>query len=129
LLDEHTPDVVCGCQSKLGPAINTQEVFPTDQYKVFRKDPKGKGEGVSVATNISLVATPEVELNSDCDLIWARIQIWREQPLYIGSFYRQPTHDDQNPLQALDSSLFKLTNRQSLPNIILAGNFNLPDIH
>ena len=52
-----------------------------------------------------------------------------EPSLYIGSYYRQPSSEDLSPLNALDESISKLTNRQSLPNIILAGDFNLPDIN
>jgi hypothetical protein len=53
----------------------------------------------------------------------------KEPSLYIGSYYRQPSSEDLSPLNALDESISKLTNRQSLPNIILAGDFNLPDIN
>ena len=51
-------------------------------------------------------------------------------PLYIGSFYRPPTHG-QNHIEVLDQlslSLDKLTQRKKLPDIFLTGDFNLPDI-
>ena len=38
------------------------------------------------------------------------------------------TNNDAVPIQKLDESLGRLTHTTSLPNIILTGDFNLPDI-
>jgi hypothetical protein len=48
--------------------------------------------------------------------------------LYIGSFYR-PTNNDPNSLRELNLSLRKLSHNGGLPNIILGGDFNCPDIN
>ena len=90
---------------------------------------KKKGGGVFIAVNNNIVATPKIDLDTNCQLNWVQIQTWKQPPLYIGSYYRQPSGEDLSPLNALDESIAKLTNRQSLPNIILAGDFNLPDIN
>jgi endonuclease/exonuclease/phosphatase (EEP) superfamily protein YafD len=47
---------------------------------------------------------------------------------YVRSFYR-PTNDEPKPLEELDKALRKLTSKNSLPNIILGGDFNTPDIN
>jgi hypothetical protein len=96
------------------------------KYIVDKK--KGEG-GVFIAVNNNIVATPKIDLDTNCQLNWVQIQTWKQPPLYIGSYYRQPSSEDLSPLNALDESIAKLTNRQSLPNIILAGDFNLPDIN
>ena len=47
--------------------------------------------------------------------------------MYTGSFYRQP-NNEVGPLEKLDESLGRLTHNQNLPNIVLTGDFNVPDI-
>lgn len=74
ILDEHKPDIICGCESKLDGTIRSEEVFPTDEYDIHRKDKK-KGEGgVFIAIHSSLIVTPEVDLNTNSQLIWVKIQ-------------------------------------------------------
>ena len=41
----------------------------------------------------------------------------------------RPTDNDVKPLEELDKALKKLTNRNTLPNIILTGDFNTKDIN
>jgi exonuclease III len=61
-IDDHKPDIVCGCESKLDNTIKSEEVFPTDEYEIYRKDKK-KGEGgVFIAVNNNIVATPKIIL-------------------------------------------------------------------
>ena len=130
LIDEHQPDIICGCETKLDNTIYDQEVFPTDTYEIYRKDNK-KGEGgVFVAIRSSIASSHQPALNTDCEIIWVSIKMLNDRkPLYIGSFYRSPTanHDQYQILEELNRSLELLTSHQSLPNIILCGDFNLPD--
>jgi len=52
------------------------------------------------------------------------------KPLYIGSFYRTPSNDDPDVINKLHDSMSKLTCKDTvLPNIILTGDFNVPDIN
>ena len=60
--------------------------------------------------------------------IWVKILFAGKQPMYIGSFYR-PTNRDPKPLIELGKAVEKLTSKNRLPNIILCGDFNTPDIN
>jgi hypothetical protein len=40
LIDDHKPNIVCGCESKLDNTIKSQEVFPTDEYEIYRRQEK-----------------------------------------------------------------------------------------
>ena len=50
------------------------------------------------------------------------------RPLFIGSFYRPP-NDNPESLIRLHQEVSKLTERTTLPNIILTGDFNMPHIN
>ena len=47
--------------------------------------------------------------------------------LFFASFYR-PNKTDINGLKELDSSLFRLGDRLNTSNVIVAGDFNAPDL-
>ena len=51
-----------------------------------------------------------------------------QQPVFIRSFYIPPSSGIAD-LEALDQSIKKIIeNRRSLPHVILAGDFNQPDM-
>ena len=131
LLNEHDPGVLCVCESKLGSTISDSAVLPQDFGFdiVSRKDNKLGAGGVLIAVEKTLVASPVNNLETDCDLVWARIELDNSKPLFIGSFCRTPSKDDQEVINQLLESVSKLTCKNTaLPNIIFNGEFNTPDI-
>ena len=68
-------------------------------------------------------------MDTDAEIIWAKIDISKRNPIFICSFYRPPNNLLQ-PLVKLYESLSKLLNSNvSLPCTILAGDFNLPSLY
>ena len=65
-------------------------------------------------------------LDADTELVWVALQFLRGHPLYLCLYYRPPNSGAQ-PITQLNKSLSRLYNRNSSPNLILAGDFNLPD--
>ena len=131
LLNEHDPDVLCVCESKLDPNINDSAVLPQDSgFKIVsRKDNKLGAGGVLIAVKNTLVASPMKDLETDCELVRAHIEIYNSKPLFLGSFYRTPSKDDPEVNNQLHESISKLTCKDTvLPSIILNGDFNTPDI-
>ena len=68
-------------------------------------------------------------IDTDAEIIWAKIDFSERNPIFICSFYRPPNNLLQ-PLVQLHESLSELLNSNvSLPCIILVGDFNLPSIY
>ena len=63
----------------------------------------------------------------DCDSILVKTVFAGMQALHIGSFYRLRKSDPIS-LVKFDESLKKLTGKVTVPNIIIAGDFNVSDI-
>ena len=63
-------------------------------------------------------------LDSDCELVWAKIELLGARNLYVGAYYRTPSAN--NTLLGLEQSLQKLRNSNSV--VWLGGDFNLPNI-
>jgi hypothetical protein len=96
---------------------------------VNRKDNKLGAGGVLITLRSDLIATPLKELDTSCEVVWIKLEINKSKPLYIGSFYRTPSKDDPDVINKLHESILKLTCKHTvLPNIILTGDVNVPDI-
>ena len=74
------------------------------------------------------MASEVTELNSNCEAIWAKLEIYNNKPPYICSFYRPPSGDVED-LNELDLSIQKITRATNIPNLVIVGDFNLPDIN
>ena len=62
-------------------------------------------------------------------IIWANLQFTGSKPLYIASYYCPPTNKPKS-LEEMTKSLSIVMNKhcRSQPNIVIAGDFNFPDI-
>ena len=128
-LDQHDPDIVFGCESKIDQGISTYSIFP-ENFSVYRKDRDSNGGGVFIATKDTLISADLPDTNSDCEIVWASLQFASSKPLYLASYYGPQTQKNK----AIDELAKSLSNvntkcRGKLPNIILGGDFNLPDIN
>jgi len=65
---------------------------------------------------------------TDAELVWAKITLARGDPIFICSYYRPPNSLQHSLLQLQESLNKVLSNSIQFPNIILAGDFNLPGI-
>ena len=99
-------------------------------YQVFRRDRQTctTGGGVLLANHINLVAREELHLETNGEMILASVYIESYTTFYLGAFCR-PHHGisllDKECLNELDLSISTLLNNC---HIILAGDFNLPDV-
>ena len=75
----------------------------------------------------NLVATEQTELITECEIEWTKVKMKSNKDLYLSSFYMP--HRNLKDLQNLDQSLKKLSNSSKSKHILLAGDFNCPDIN
>ena len=67
-------------------------------------------------------------MDTDCEIIWARIQLAGCKDLLVGAFYRVPDNKDLGYLENLRSSLARI-NTSKGTTVCLGGDFNLGDIN
>ena len=129
VIDDEKPNIICGQETHLDRNFQNSEVFP-DDYNIERTDRTLGGGGVFVATKKDLVVSSVTELDTDCEIKWIKLEIKGLAPLYISSYYRTPD-SEMNNLEGLRSSLEQLYQERhsTLPNVILAGDFNTPSIN
>ena len=96
-----------------------------DQYDLFRKDRDSRqGGGVLIATKKELQANHQTNLDTNCEALWVSIKLQAARTLYICSFYR-PNCQDETSIGGLRDALNRIPSHS---NIIVAGDFNYPDI-
>jgi hypothetical protein len=108
--------------------IQNNEIFPTC-YTIYRKDrtPGNKkcGGGAFLMIRSNLVSIELKELDTNCEIVWAQIQLKGNKFLNVGSFCC-PDHTDDKYLDELRSSLSRICSKSH--HTWLGGDFNLPDI-
>ncbi|CAG2236269.1 unnamed protein product [Mytilus edulis] len=108
--------------------VSDSEEFQTKFQNSYRKDRKLGEGGVFIAVDNNYITT-EILTGSDCETAWCKINTQGRQHLYIGTFYRQSCSDIEK-LEELEKSINCIMNTsQTLPNVILGGDFNLPHIN
>lgn len=122
-IDDLRPDVIIGTESWLDPSIHTSEIFPSN-FTVFRKD--RASDNIFIAIDSSFITLHECELDTECEIIWAKLQMVGQKSLLIGALYRPPPpSSDKYYLEQLNVSLSRIGNTH---HISLGGEFNTPDI-
>ncbi|MGL1889688.1 MAG: hypothetical protein OCD76_24455, partial [Reichenbachiella sp.] len=125
LLNEEKPDIVVVTETWLKPTIPSSDIVP-NYYSVFRKDRPGekRGGGVMIAVHNRLLSSVCMDMDTDCEIVWVKVELCNAKDLFIGAFYRPPT--SKHTLDELDKSIDKLRNSNSI--VCLCGDFNLPNI-
>ncbi|CAC5403688.1 unnamed protein product [Mytilus coruscus] len=82
--------------------------------------------GVFILVHNSMIGTEQPQFITKCEIEWDKLKLKTAQDLIIGSFYMP--HRNKTQLEELENSLEKITEENKNNNIILAGDFNCPDI-
>ena len=133
-IDYLKPDVVCGTESWLKgiqpgknatqDAIKSSEIFPPN-YNIKRNDRGTLGGGVFIMVNKDIISEEQPDLITKCEIEWVKIKTRNNKDMLIYSFYMP--HRNKHDIQELEKSL-DLATKTNNKNIILAGDFNCPDI-
>ena len=128
LLNCHNPDIVIGTESWLTSNHLDSEVFPQSLgYTSFRRDrcSETKGGGVFILVRNTFVATEQKELQTDCEILWVKLELEGCKSLYIASYYR-PHEGDLHSFEELQKSLEHVS--QLNGDVWVLGDLNFPDI-
>ena len=121
------PDFIAITETWLDNNIDDNELLP-NCYNIYRKDRESRGGGVllAVKSNISCFRRRDLE-ESDCELLWGEVPFKDSSWYFVRVFYCPPS-SDLTYLEELAKSLDKVSLISEHANILLLGNFNLPDI-
>ena len=86
IIDSAKPDIILGNESWLTPDNKNSEIFP-DSFDAVRKDRASDAHGgVFIAFKRDLLCTETPELDTNCKIVWCKMNIIGCRTLYLGSF-------------------------------------------
>ena len=127
IIDSAKPDIILGNESWLTPDIKNSEIFPKS-FDAVRKDRASDAHGgVFIAFKRDLLCTETPELDTNCEIIWCKMNIIGCRTLYLGSFHQPPDKIDNDYLEEFNSFLSRvMSNRNAY--VLVGGDFNCGDI-
>ena len=87
-------------------------------YCVHRKDRNREGGGVLIAVRSEMQSTVNNELDTDCEILWAKIMTEDKRNLHVCAYYRPKTSDIES-LDKFETSLRRAASTDS--RIVIAG--------
>ena len=127
IIDSAKPDIILGNESWLTPEIKSSEIFP-DSFDAVRKDRASDAHGgVFIAFKRDLLCTETPELDTNCEIVWCKLNIIGCRTLYLGSFYRPPDKIDNEYLEEFNSSLSRIMSNRNA-HVLVGGYFYCGDI-
>lgn len=125
LITRTNPDIIIGTESWLDANDVTANILPSEEYDYERRDRKTTthGGGVFIGFKRDLIFERVSELETDCEVLWCKLNTKGSKTLQIGAYYR-PHEDDEDSLNELETSLQRIGSRNE--NVILGGDLNFP---
>ena len=123
LIDNTNQDIIFGTETWIDSNIKDSQIFPPG-FQIFRKDRNCSGGGVLIAIKDIFIATSVPELQTDCEIVWCKLELMGHKAIYLCCYYNPKTSNEHGYLE-----LERRINRADNINnafIIAAGDFNLP---
>ena len=119
------PDIVVVTESWLHAGIENQEIFPTCDYQVFRRDREKENRmgAVFILVKKELTVTREEELETDCEILWCKVALQGSKSLHIAAYCRFYEKDEYS-LGEFGKALSRLGGHNG--NVIITRDFNFP---
>lgn len=123
LIESTKPDIILGTETWIEGSITNNQILPLT-YNVYRKDWNTNGGGVLIAISNDHLSSPVPELDTDCEIIWAKINLVESKDLYLASYYNSKISNEHS-IEELGRSLDRASSiKKAL--VIAGGDFNLP---
>jgi hypothetical protein len=129
LIETAEPDIIIGSETWLTDDISSEELISNSMnYDVYRRDRLTDAHGgVLIAARKELMLSDVVKSKS-LELISGKIKLKNKKQVIIAAYYRPPKRTEESYLSTTQEEFanIRLTNKNAI--IIIAGDFNLPDI-
>ena len=112
----------------VNPLISKTQKFSQIFFDTVGKDRASDAHGGGfIAFKHDLLCTETPELDTNCKIVWCKINIIGCRTLHLGSFYRPPDKIDNDNLEEFNSSLSRIMSNRNA-HVLVGGDFNCSDI-
>jgi hypothetical protein len=95
----------------------------SEKYEIYRKDRSDGYGGVLVAVTKDILSCRENDLETECEMVWVKVDLKGSKTLHICGYYRPHLEDEQSH-ESFKESVNRLNGNNS--HIWIAGDFNYP---
>ena len=117
------PDIIFGTETWIDNSIKDSQIFPRG-YTIFRNDRNLSGGGVLIAVKNNYIATATPELQTECEIVWCKLELVGHKAIYLCSYYNPRTSNEES-INQLGKSLERAASIK-YAFLVIAGDFNLP---
>ena len=142
-MSSHSPDIFILNETWLKNSISDSEIFPTDQYKIFRLDRSkvthppdpnfpnkfrrnGGGVLISIKRDLDIIST-KIDIKCSAEILGVTLKFSNGKKVALCTCYRVGNLGTQNHNDVYQY-LQKVLSRRGISNIILVGDFNMPHV-
>ncbi|CAC5374842.1 unnamed protein product [Mytilus coruscus] len=94
LIDSTKPDIIFGIETWINHSIKDSQIFPKG-YNIFRNDRNLSGGGVLIAVKNIYITTSVPELQTDCEIVWCKLELVGYRAIYLSSYYNPRTSNEE----------------------------------
>ena len=124
LIQTTQPDIIIATETWLDGSVSNSEL-ESDMYTIYRKDrSSGIRGGVLIALN-STINSNEVNIKSNSEILWVKIQCPKQHDIFIAACYR-PNVTNTTFTADLKSGILEISRRRRPAGLIIGGDFNFP---
>lgn len=116
-------DIIALTETWLDENFDDRELH-LDGYNIFRRDRRGRGGGVLLATKLYLPCIRRYDLEVDAEMVACQITTSASQHLLFSVFYRPPNAGEAF-LESFKNFL-DVTSNTGVTDVVITGDFNFP---
>ena len=129
IIDTCNPDIIIGTETWLNPQIKSAEIIsPQLGFDVYRRDRTDSYGGVMIAAKQELQLC-DIEVSKSVELVHGNIKTREGKRMTLVAYYRPPNRTDDQYLQDTSNEFQRLKHKSGRGILMIAGDFNLPDIN
>jgi exonuclease III len=122
------PDIIFGTETWLDDSIKTSEILPNEfEYTIHRRDRSTDYHGGVLITAKNHLELHNIQKSKAIEMISGEIKL-NTKKVTLSAYYRPPNRTDNHYLYNTVEEFISIKQRAKKNIMIVAGDFNLPDI-
>ena len=119
-----------GTETWLDPSIKSSEIFPEyHQFDIARRDRPSDPHGGVIIIARKELQLGDINISKELEMISGTIKLEGKKKMLIATYYRPPQQSDEHNNKLCGDEIRELRKKHKNDVLVLAGDFNLPDIN
>lgn len=123
------PDIILGTETWLDDSIKSSDILPNEfEYTIHRRDRSTDHHGGVLSAAKNHLELHNIQKSKEIEMISGEIKL-NTKKVTLSAYYRPPNRTDNHYLDNTVEEFISIKQRAKKNIMIVAGDFNLPDIN